>query len=108
MSKSISLAVALAIATGVTLSSVSISTPAMAYACKSHPVQTVGVRKLKFKAHKVARIGWQNYAKTHYGQAWSVWQIAKSKVINCSKISTNQGKKWRCLASAKPCKYVVQ
>lgn len=108
MSKSISLAIAIAIATGVTATSLSISTPAMAYACKSYPVQTVGVRKGKLKARRVAKIGWRNYAKTHYGQPWSVWQIAKSKIVNCSKISTNQGMKWRCLASAKPCKYVVQ
>lgn len=84
------------------------TTPALAYACKSYPTQAVGVRKLKFKAHKVARIGWGNIVKSNLGQAWSVWQIAKNKSITCSKINTSQGKKWRCLASAKPCKYVVQ
>ena len=108
MSKSISLLTALAIAAGITATSFSFSSPAMAYACKSYPIQTVGVRKLKFKARVVARNAWTASAKSQYGQAWSVWQIAKDKSITCSKISTNQGKQWRCLASAKPCKYVVQ
>ncbi len=90
------------------ISTVVTSTEAHAYACKSYPTQAVGVRKLKFKARVVARNGWSSIVKSNLGLPWSVWKIAKNKSITCVKINTNQGKKWRCLASAKPCKYVVQ
>ncbi len=86
----------------------SIAAPAQAYQCKTYPTQTVGVAKLKFKARNKAKNGWRNNVKSHLGQAWSVWQIAQAKHLSCAKINTNSGKKWRCLASAKPCLYVVQ
>lgn len=90
------------------LGSIATSTDALAYACKSYPTQAVGVRKLKYKANVIARKGWSSIVKSNLGLPWSVWKIAKQKSITCVKINTSQGKKWRCLASAKPCKYVVQ
>lgn len=84
------------------------SSEAQAYACKSYPTQAVGVRKGKFKARNVARKGWSINVKSQFGVPWSGWSIAKNKSITCTKINTNQGKKWRCLSSAKPCLYVVK
>ncbi|GJM01736.1 MAG: hypothetical protein DHS20C08_02370 [Rhodomicrobium sp.] len=108
MYKSISLAAAFAIFSVVALSTVSLPGSAKAYACKSFPNQTVGVRKGKIMARIAARKGWVSNTKSQYGLSWSVWKVAQGKSLTCSKISTNQGLKWRCLASAKPCNYVVQ
>ena len=83
-------------------------TSAHAYSCKTYPTQAVGVRKGKIKARIVARKGWQSIVKSNLGVPWSLWSIAKDKSLTCVKINTNQGKKWRCLASAKPCLYVVK
>ncbi len=99
---------AVAILSIVSLSSVVQSTDAKAYACKSYPTQAVGVRKLKFKAKTVSRLGWRNNVKSQFGMPWSVWNIAKAKQIHCVKISAGGTMKWRCLTSAKPCLYVVQ
>lgn len=82
--------------------------PAHAYQCKTYPTQAVGISKFKHKARVKARKGWSNVVKGQLGQAWTVWQIAQNKHLSCAKINTNSGKKWRCLASAKPCLYVVQ
>ncbi len=98
----------LAVVSFATLGTVSLSQEAKAYSCKSYPTQAVGVRKGKIKARIVARKGWSSIVKSNLGVPWSVWSIAKNKSITCAKINTNQGKKWRCLASAKPCLYVVQ
>lgn len=84
------------------------TTQAKAYSCKTYPTQAVGVRKGKIKARIVARKGWQSIVKSNLGVPWSLWSIAKDKSLTCVKINTNQGKKWRCLASAKPCLYVVK
>lgn len=96
------------VASVLALSVVTQTSEAKAYACKSYPTQTVGVRKLKFKARAVARKGWSTQVKSQFGVPWSLWSLAKQKSITCSKINTNQGKKWRCLAWAKPCLYVVK
>ena len=96
------------VASILAISVIAQTSEAKAYACKSYPTQTVGVRKLKFKARTVARKGWSNQVKSQLGVPWSLWSIAKSKSLTCVKINTNEGKKWRCLASAKPCLYVVK
>ncbi|MBR2536020.1 MAG: hypothetical protein IKE66_08100 [Hyphomicrobium sp.] len=79
-------------------------TPAQAYQCKNSPHQAVGVRAGKAIASLAARQNWSATAKTQYGLSWSVWNIATSKQSDCVKLNTGQ---WRCLASAKPCNYVV-
>lgn len=108
MSKSLTLATAFVIAASISAGSVTYSTPALAYACKTSPYQAVGVRKTRIAAQVVARKGWSARVKDTYGLQWSVLKIAKNKVKSCAKISTSQGPQWRCLLSAKPCKYVVQ
>lgn len=80
--------------------------PAHAYACKSYPTQAIGIRKGKALARSRARSGWSNSVKAQFGVPWSLWGLAKSKSITCSYMDNI--KKWRCLASAKPCLYVVQ
>jgi hypothetical protein len=77
---------------------------AEAYQCKNYPHQAVGVRPLKGVASVAARKNWSNTAKSQYGLSWSVWSIAQSKSVSCVRLNTG---KWRCLASAKPCNYVV-
>lgn len=99
---------AVAVLSIVSLSTVVPSSDAKAYACKSYPTQAVGVRKLKFKAKTVSRLGWRNNVKSQLGLPWSVWNIAKAKQTRCVKISAGGTMKWRCLTSAKPCLYVVQ
>lgn len=79
------------------------SQSALAYACKATPHQAVGVRKLQLGAKQAARKNWSSTAASQYGVSWSVWNIAKSKSVTCAKISAG----WRCLASARPCNYVV-
>lgn len=107
--RNLSTALALTIAASIlAIGTVGSPGSAKAYACKTYPTQTVGVRKNKFRARSVARKGWSINVKANLGVPWSVWSIAKSKTISCAKINTNAGKKWRCLASAKPCLYVVQ
>ena len=93
---------------GVTFLALAVVTPAQAYQCKSYPTQAVGIHKLKIKARLKARPGWSANVKGQFGLPWSVWKIAKSRSITCAKINTSEGPKWRCLASAKPCLYVVQ
>ena len=95
-------------AAAVALLAVAVAAPAQAYQCKSFPTQSVGIHKLKIKARVKSRINWSANVKSQFGMAWSVWKIAKHKSISCVKINTNAGKQWRCLASARPCKYVVQ
>lgn len=93
------------LATTLAGATVSISTPAMAYSCKSYPTQAVGVRKRKMQARNVARVGWKNIVKSNFGLPWSLWSIAKDRSNTC--VYLQNIKKWRCLASAKPCLYVV-
>lgn len=108
MFKSLTLATAFVITAGITAGSVTFSTPALAYACKTAPYQSVGIRTTRIAAQAIARKSWSARVKSTYGLEWSVLKIAKNKVKSCSKISTSQGPKWRCLLSAIPCKYVVQ
>ncbi len=77
---------------------------ASAYQCKNYPHQAVGVRPIKGAASVAARQNWSSTAKSQYGLSWSVWSIAKNKTVDCVRLDTG---KWRCLASARPCNYVV-
>lgn len=76
---------------------------ASAYQCKGYPTQAVGVHKLKVVAHGKASKNWSASVKNQFGLSWSVWSIAQARSINCNK----QPDRWICLASAKPCNYVV-
>lgn len=106
---SLSLATPFAIAAILSLASVATiatTTQAQAYSCKSYPTQSVGVRKLKFKARVAARKNWQASVKSSLGLPWSLWSLAKNRSNTC--VYLQNIKKWRCLASAKPCLYVVK
>jgi len=106
MRKPITATLALTLLTIVGGGAVTMPGEAQAYACKSYPNQSVGVRKGKIMARVAARKNWTANTKSKYGLSWSVYNIAKDKSLTCSYLQ-NQ-KKWRCLASAKPCHYVVQ
>lgn len=77
---------------------------AHAYACKNSPTQATATYNLRVKAAKKSRDNWTNSVKNQHGLSWSVWSIAGAKSVNCNKSGAN----WICLASAKPCNYVVQ
>jgi hypothetical protein len=76
---------------------------AHAYVCKNSPSQAVGNHAVKAQASQKSRANWTNSVKDQFGLSWSVWSIAATKTVNCNK----SGAKWICLASAKPCNYVV-
>ena len=76
---------------------------ASAYQCKGYPTQAASVHKLKVVAHGKASKNWTASVKNQFGLSWSVWSIAQARSINCNK----QPDRWICLASAKPCNYVV-
>ena len=80
-----------------------LSSGASAYQCKGYPTQAVGVHKLKVVAHGKASKSWAASVKNQFGLSWSVWSIAQGRSINCNK----QPHRWICLASARPCNYVV-
>ncbi len=83
------------------------SSPALsAYQCQnSHHYQNgQAVHPQVHVAQYLAKQNWQNKIKSEYGLAWSVWDIAKGKQLNC--MPAGNGNKY-CLARARPCKYVV-
>ena len=55
-------------------------------------------------AQHLAKKNWQNKIKSQYGLAWSVWQIAKGKQLNCTPVGNGIH---TCVARARPCKYVT-
>jgi hypothetical protein len=83
---------------------VSLPGPAEAYQCKNSFVQGEGIHKLSAKARAAAKAAWTANAKSAYGLAWSVWDIATAKSQNCSYT----GGAFYCIYKAKPCLYVVQ
>jgi hypothetical protein len=83
--------------------SVFYSAPAQAYQCKTAYRIGIAHAYTKFRARGKAKKKWSSSTKSIYGLPWSVWNIAKSKSVNCKK----KGSKWRCSAYAKPCLYVV-
>jgi hypothetical protein len=76
---------------------------AEAYACLSQYAQGVGTAKRQLLAKSKARSKWTSSVKGYLGLPWSVWNIAKSKSTSCTKVGSN----YKCVARAKPCKYVV-
>jgi hypothetical protein len=52
-----------------------------------------------------ARKDWETRMKDKFGLSWSLWSIAAGKSITCNDTSDNKN---LCIASAKPCNYVVQ
>ena len=109
MRKSANIAAPFAIAAILSLTTLGIvttSSEALAYSCKTYPTQAVGVRKGKIKARIAAIKNWRASVKSSLGLSWSVWGIAKKRSNTC--VYMQNIKKWRCLASARPCQYVVQ
>lgn len=104
MSSRFALSALLAAGAAVAIAAPWSATPAQAYQCKNSPHQAVGVRAGKAIASVAARRNWSATAKTQYGLSWSLWNIATSKQSDCVRLNTGR---WRCLASAKPCNYVV-
>ncbi|WP_457940319.1 hypothetical protein [Mesorhizobium sp. 10J20-29] len=86
-----------------TVSMSATATPSLAYSCKAYPEQADAYLKTKFAARAKAIKNWSYKTKNQYGLAWSVWDIAKDKSVECKKVSG----KWSCKAKAKPCLYVV-
>ena len=77
---------------------------ANAYQCKGYPTQAVGVHKLRAVAHAKVPKNWAASVKNQFGLSWSVWSIAQVRSVTCNK----QPDRWICLASARPCNYVVR
>lgn len=77
---------------------------AHAYACKGSELQGAVVQKKKIGSRIAARKDWESRAKDRFDLSWSVWAIAEDKSITCSKVHGKQ----LCIASARPCNYVVQ
>jgi hypothetical protein len=76
---------------------------AEAYQCKTSYVQAESINKSLVKARASAKKFWTDNAKSAYGLAWSVWNIATAKSQNCS----HTGGAYYCIYKAKPCLYVV-
>lgn len=77
---------------------------ARAYECKTAYKQAEAIAPTKVQSTAGVKAIWHNNVKDIYGLQWSVWDIAKSKRINCEYTGNN----YYCRASAKPCLYVVQ
>jgi hypothetical protein len=77
---------------------------AQAYVCKSTPTQAHGTSYVKAAATNKAVQNWSASAKAQFGLPWSVWSIALGHKVKCTRTAG----KHTCLASAKPCQYVVQ
>jgi hypothetical protein len=88
----------------IAVASVFVAQPASAYQCKTYPSQSHGIAATKLAAQAKSKSNWSNNVKSSLGLAWSVWAIAKDRTVDCVKLNSGQ---WRCLASAKPCLYVV-
>jgi hypothetical protein len=88
----------------IAVASAVMAQPAFAYQCKTSPTQAVGIAAGKIVAQGKSKTNWTNNVKSSLGLAWSVWTIAKDRDVDCTKLNSGQ---WRCLASAKPCLYVV-
>ena len=93
-----------AIAGIAALSMSATTTPSLAYSCKAYPEQADAYLKTKFAASAKAKKNWSIKTKNQYGLAWSVWDIAKDKSVECKQVAG----KWTCKAKAKPCLFVVQ
>ena len=76
---------------------------AQAYTCKSTPTQAHGTAVIKATATAKAVKTWSKSAHAQFGLPWSVWSKALGQKVKC----TRSGGKHTCLASAKPCLYVV-
>jgi hypothetical protein len=92
----------------VTLAAIAVSAavlagPAGAYQCKAYPTQASATYKARAVAQAKARANWQAQVKGSMGLSWSLWSIAQAKSISCNR----QSDRWICLASARPCNYVV-
>ena len=80
-----------------------LTTSASAYQCKRIPVKVQVHAPTKAASYVQSKASWTIKVKNSRGLAWSVWNIAKAKKVNCAKA----GQRWVCVAKAKPCKYVV-
>jgi hypothetical protein len=77
---------------------------AHAYACKTSPHQATATDVAKITAQGRSKKNWSSTAKSAFGLSWSVWSIAANRSVSCNKLASG---KWTCLASGKPCNYVV-
>lgn len=77
---------------------------ASAYQCRSAHSEVKVHRPTRVASRIQARKSWSIKVEDQMGLAWSVWNIAKDKSINCEKA----GQRWVCTARAKACLYVVQ
>jgi hypothetical protein len=93
-----------ALAVAALASPVMTSSSAHAYACKGSPTQTVAVQKYQTTAYHEAIAKWKSKTRSDHGLAWSVWEIAKHKTVNCVAAG---GGNTACVAVGKACKYVT-
>lgn len=64
-------------------------------------VSAFAVGNFQFSTRITARNRWRSKVRVRYGSAYASWVNAKDKTEQCDK--SGPGKKWRCVASARPC-----
>ncbi len=89
---------------GVALTLIGLTTHAQAYQCKSQAEVISAGGFVQSVATQKAKTNWSNIVKGEHGLAWSVYEIAEDKDVECSKT----GNRHECVVSAVPCLYVVQ
>ena len=89
---------------GTVLTLMSLTGHAQAYQCKNQAEVISGAAFTQGVATQKAMTKWSNIVRDEHGLAWSVYQIAEDKDVDCSKT----GNRYECIVSAVPCLYVVQ
>ena len=83
-----------------------VTTPAVAYECKTTYVEAEADGQRKAQTSRQATVAWSEAVKSSLSGntlPWSLWKYAASKSVSCTGSYGN----YNCVAKAKPCKYVV-
>ena len=77
-----------------------ISAPAAA-ACRGTISAAGDAKSIQYWASVSSKYAWKAKVKDRYGSGFATWSNSKNRNVDCSK--RGEGKKWVCLASARPC-----
>lgn len=91
-------AVAAALLIGAGLTDLSASANA---ACRGTVSAAGGAKSLQYLASVSSKYAWKEKVSNRFGAKFSTWGNSKSRNVDCSK--SGEGKKWVCVASARPC-----
>jgi hypothetical protein len=70
-------------------------------ACKGHEHEARGVGVFQTTTEIAARSRWRAEVRSHDGDRWARWSLARDKTMRCRKLEP--GRRWRCVARAIPC-----